>query len=239
MLLRGKRLFYPFSRVQTVILDPPAGKPLATMIFFHGLGTNGHDFEPVARQLMPILPMRWVLPSANEIPVDLNAGQPIAAWYDLNDLTRADGVDWATVAVTRTFVRNLVAIEHERAPELPILLGGFSQGASISLHCGFDAPAAIKGIAALSGYVLAKSGESGLPANLDAAKVPAVFMGHGQWDDVVPLELAESSRDILLQAGVKVDWHTYPMPHSVCPQELQDLVFWLMTLLGIRLEEKE
>jgi phospholipase/carboxylesterase len=223
--------------VQSIIIDPPSRKPLATIIFLHGLGANGHDFEPIAKQLMPILPLRWVLPNACSIPVTINGGMELAAWYDMTDLTRADGVDWDTVACTRLFVRNLIKLENERAPEIPIILGGFSQGAAMSLHCGFDAPVALKGIAALSSYVMAKKSETGLPKALDGKTAPKVFMGHGQWDDVLPLELAEAGRDALVTAGVSVDWHTYPMPHSVCPQELQDLVLWLMALLDVKLEE--
>lgn len=203
------------------------------MIFLHGLGANGHDFEPIAQQLMPILPLRWVLPHAPSIPVTINGGMDLSAWYDLTDLTRADGVDWDTVAATRTFVRNLIKIENERDPSLPIILGGFSQGAAMSLHSGFDSPVPLKGIVALSSYLMAREGQTGLPVGFDAAKAPAVFMGHGEWDDVVPMELAERSRDTLRNAGLQPEWHTYPMPHSVCPQELQDLVFWLMTQLGI------
>jgi phospholipase/carboxylesterase len=225
--------------VESIIIDPPAQKPLATIIFLHGLGANGHDFEPIARQLMPILPLRWVLPNACSIPVTINGGMDLPAWYDLTDLNRADGVDWDTLAGTRQFVRNLLRIENERAPEIPLILGGFSQGGAVSLHCGFDAPVAVKGVIALSSYLMAKAGETGLPAALDAKDAPPVFMGHGMWDDVVPMELAEMSRDSLQKAGLKLDWHTYPMPHSVCPQELQDLVFWLMGLLGVEIQKPQ
>lgn len=188
---------------------------------------------------MPILPLRWVLPNACPIPVTINGGMDLPAWYDMTDLSRADGVDWDTVDCTRLFVRNLIKLESERAPEIPILLGGFSQGAAMSLHCGFDAPVALKGIIALSSYMMAKEGETGLPESFDAKTAAPVFMGHGSYDDVVPLELAEASRGTMLKAGVNVDWHMYPMPHSVCPQELQDLVFWLMARLGISFPQDE
>jgi len=186
---------------------------------------------------MPILPLRWVLPNACPIPVTINGGMDLPAWYDMTDLSRADGVDWDTVACSRLFVRNLVKLEGERAPEIPVILGGFSQGGAMALHCGFDAPVALRGIIVLSAYLMAKEGETGLPNAFDAKKAPPVFMGHGEWDDVVPPELAEASRETLIRAGVSLDWHGYPMPHSVCPQELQDLVFWLMARLGIRVEE--
>jgi len=221
--------------VQSIIVEPADGvKPLATVVFLHGLGANGYDFEPIARQLMPVLPLRWVLPSAPSISVTLNGGVEMPAWYDITDLTKADGVDWDSVAHSRQYVRNLLKIERTRAPDLPLILGGFSQGGAVSLNAGFDSPARLKGIIALSAYLIAKEGESGLPSGLDAKNAPPVFMGHGEWDDVLPIELAERSMTIMRDAGIATEWHTYPMPHSVCPQELQDLVFWLMRLCGIQ-----
>ena len=228
-------MFDPILYVQSIIVEPnDATKPLATVIFLHGLGANGHDFEPIARQLLPVLPLRWVLPSAPSIPVALNGGMDIPAWYDISDLTRADGVEWDSVAHSTQYVRNLLKIEQTHAPDLPLILGGFSQGGSISLHAGFDSPVPLKGIVALSAYLMAKTDESGLPEGLDAQSAPPVFMGHGEWDDVLPPALAEHSMLALRKAGIDVEWHTYPMPHSVCPQELQDLVYWLMRLFGIK-----
>jgi len=179
--------------------------------------------------------MRWVLPHAQEIPVTINGGMSMPAWYDITDLSRSNGVDWDSVTTTREYVRKLLLAEHERAPDLPIFLGGFSQGAAISLHTGFDSPVRLKGIIALSGYLLAQEGENGLPEGLDAPTAPSIFMGHGTWDDVVPPELAESSHNAMKNAALDIEWQTYPMPHSVCPRELQDLVFWLMKQLGIKL----
>jgi phospholipase/carboxylesterase len=221
--------------VQSIIVEPQNNiKPLATVVFLHGLGANGHDFEPIARQLMPVLPFRWVLPNAPSISVTINGGMDIPAWYDVTDLTRADGVDWASVSYTRQYVRNLLKIENARDQSMPLILGGFSQGGAVSLHTGFDSPVPLKGIVALSSYLMAGQGESGLPAGFDAKNAPPVFMGHGEWDDVLPPELAEASMRTMQNAGIIVEWHTYPMPHSVCPQELQDLVFWLMRLCGIK-----
>ncbi len=221
--------------VKSVIVEPTGTAPLAVIVFLHGLGANGHDFEPIARQLLPVLPMRWVLPHAPSMPVTINGGMPMPAWYDLTDLSRADGVDWQSVERTKIYIRSLLEEEQARNPGLPIFLGGFSQGAAISLHCGYDAPVPIKGIVALSGYLLAKSGQSGLPAQLAPETAPALFMGHGDWDDVVPPALASNSRDVIREAGLDIEWHNYPMPHSVSPRELQDLVFWLMRQLGIQL----
>ncbi|MFA5257903.1 MAG: hypothetical protein WC360_07125, partial [Opitutales bacterium] len=143
--------------MDSVIVTPPPGtNPIATVLFLHGLGANGHDFEPIARQLLPILPMRWILPHAPSIPVTINGGMSMPAWYDITDLGRPDGVDWGSVARTREFVRDMLRLEHVRAPEIPLILGGFSQGAAIALHTAFDAPVPLKGVIALSGYLMAK-----------------------------------------------------------------------------------
>lgn len=222
--------------MERIIVEPQDRAPLATIVFLHGLGANGHDFEPIAQQLLPILPLRWVLPSAPEIPVTINNGMRMPAWYDITDITRAEGVDWESVAKTKEFVRCLVEAEHLQSPGNPLFLGGFSQGGAISLHTGFDSPVPLAGIIAMSSYLMARQGDNGLPSGLDVTCAPKIFMGHGTWDDVVPPELAEQSHQILQKAGIDVEWHTYPMPHSVCPQELQDLVFWLMARLNIQVD---
>jgi len=225
--------------VKSIIVEPRGAKPLASVIFLHGLGANGHDFEPIARQLQPVLPLRWILPSAEAIPVTINGGMEMPAWYDITDLARADGADFLSASHTRDFVHGLIALERGRDAETPIILGGFSQGGAITLFSAFDSPVPLKGIIALSAYLLAEEGKSGLPEDFDPAKAPPLFMGHGEWDDVVPPELADASRIRLQEAGVDAEWHTYPMPHSVCPQELQDLVFWLMKVLGVQMQGAE
>jgi phospholipase/carboxylesterase len=225
--------------MKSIVVEPKGVQPLASVIFLHGLGANGHDFEPVARQLMPVLPLRWILPNAEPIPVTINGGMEMPAWYDLTDLSKSDGADFLSAGHSRDYAHELIALEHRRDENLPIVLGGFSQGGAIALFSGFDSPVPLKGLIALSSYLLAREGESGLPADFDGAKAPPVFMGHGEWDDVVPPELAEASHATLVAAGVNVEWHTYPMPHSVCPQQLQDMVFWLMRVLGIRMQGAE
>lgn len=215
--------------MDSVIVEPAGGSPY-TLVFLHGLGADGHDFEPVARQLMPVLPMRWVLPHAPIMPVTINGGYRMRAWYDITSLDRADGVDWDTVAATREAVCALLQEEAARGPQR-LLLGGFSQGGAISLHCGFDSPVPLAGIVALSTYLLARDGQTGLPAGLDTATAPQVFMAHGTMDPVVPPEMAVRGRDAMQAAGLRVDWRTYPMAHSLCPREAQDLLGWLRGLL--------
>lgn len=213
-----------------LILEPQQGvETLGTLIFLHGLGANGHDFEPVARQLMPQLPFRWVLPHAPTLPVTINNGWRMPAWYDITSLDRADGVDWNTVSDSRSFLHELLEAEASRNPR-KLLVGGFSQGGAIALASSFDAPVAVDGVIALSTYLLRQAEESGLPATLDTDRVPSVFMAHGTEDQILPLELARQSAQVLRDAGINLEWHEYPMPHSVCPKELQDLAQWLLRL---------
>jgi len=215
-------------QMEHVLVEPRNSKPLANVIFLHGLGASGHDFEPVAPQLQDVLPMRWVLPHAPEMPVTINGGYRMPAWYDLTDLQRRDGVDWATVEKTANAIRGLLIAERDAHPDMPLILGGFSQGAAISLLVGLDSPVPLAGVVSLSGYLLARDGV-GL---LEASKgFPPVFMGHGAWDDVVPAELALTSLNELNGIGVGVEWHSYPMMHSVCPREIDDLQRWMAARL--------
>lgn len=202
---------------------------LGTLVFLHGLGANGHDFEPVARQLMPLLPFRWVLPHAPDLPVTINNGWRMPAWYDITSLDRADGVDWDTVKNSCTFLHGLLQQEAALKPR-KLLVGGFSQGGAVSLASAFDAPVAIDGVIALSTYLLRKGGASGLPEQLKPDQAPSVFMAHGTQDQILPLELARQGAQALRDAGIDLEWHEYPMPHSVCPKELQDLAQWLVRI---------
>lgn len=249
--------------MKSIVVEPKGVKPLASVIFLHGLGGNGQDFEPIALQLMPVLPLRWILPNAEAIPRTINDGNdklddyrsakalkrarkndvyipPIhmempACWYDFTDLSRSDGADFLSAGHTRDYVHELIALEHKRDESIPLLLGGFSLGGVITLFSGYNSPVPLKGMIALSAYLLAKEGESGLPADFDPAKAPPLFMGHGKLDYVISPEQADSSRIRLQEVGVNVEWHTYEMPHCIIQQELNDLVFWLMRLLGVEL----
>jgi phospholipase/carboxylesterase len=167
------------------------------------------------------------------MPVTINSGMAMPAWYDMLDLDSAGSVDWATVAASRAQIEALIKAEHERAPLTPLFLGGFSQGAAMSLHTGLGTKVPLAGVIALSGYLLAKDGETGLPAGFSQLSAPPVFMGHGTWDDVLPIELSETARQVMHKAGMRIEWHSYPMPHSVSPRELQDLVYWFMNALGL------
>jgi phospholipase/carboxylesterase len=207
-------------------------KPDAAVIWLHGLGADGHDFEPIVPELrLPgALPLRFVFPHAPVRPVTLNQGMRMRAWYDI---LRLDGgaEDDAGIRASQGLVEALIAEEVKKGIEAArIVLAGFSQGGAIALHTALRHPAPLAGVLALSTYlplnrtVKAEAGEAN-------RKTP-IFMAHGQYDDIIPLARAEQSRKILAEAGYDVQWKTYPMPHSVCAEEIADIASFLVRILG-------
>ena len=211
----------------------PAGPPAACIIWLHGLGADGHDFEPLIPQLgiVEALDVRVVLPHAPRRPVTINGGLVMRAWYDI----AAPDLRWyEDDAGIRDSARRLSAlIERETAGGIPverILLAGFSQGGAIALHTGLRHPQPLAGILALSTYLpLADT----LSAEAAAAnRTIPILMAHGDRDPVVPPSLAQQSRRRLEQQGYNVAWHSYPMPHALCPNEVADIREWLVQTLG-------
>ena len=210
----------------------PAGAVLASIIWLHGLGADGHDFEPLIPQLGVVdeLGVRVVLPHAPRMPVTVNGGMVMPAWYDIagTDFRQAEDAHGI-----RTSSRRLAAlIEREIARGIPparIVLAGFSQGGAIALHTGLRFPERLAGILALSTYLpLAPD----LPDERTAANADIPIMqAHGEQDPVIPLALAVATRDRLRALGYSVDWHTYPMPHAVYPAEIEDIRDWLHGVL--------
>lgn len=211
----------------------PAGRPRACIIWLHGLGADGHDFEALVPQLdvVATLGVRVVLPHAPRRPVTINGGMVMPAWYDIlaPDFTR--GQDSAGVHESEQQLQALIRRETDSGiPAAQILLAGFSQGGAIALYTGLRYPQPLAGILALSTYLpLADSlATSATAANL---AVP-IMMAHGTQDPVVPLSLAVQSREVLQQQGYRVAWHSYPMQHAVCPEELRDIRDWLAQRLA-------
>jgi phospholipase/carboxylesterase len=210
-----------------------APNPTAAVIWLHGLGADGNDFAGLVPELdldgCP--PIRFVFPHAPKIPVTINGGYVMPAWYDIlgtNLVDRQDdrGIQKSEWAIT-ALIENEVArgIPHDR-----IVLAGFSQGCAMALHTGLRLPHKLAGIMALSGYLpLADR----FPSERHAAnaKTP-VFMAHGTMDPVVILKRGEDSRDALAAMGHPVQWHTYPMQHSVHPHEIADIANFLKQVLG-------
>ncbi len=202
-------------------------RPDAAVIVMHGLGADGNDFVPVIPELAlpPSLRARFVFPHAPLRPVTINAGMVMRAWYDVLQLG-GGREDEAGIRASQALIEAFLAQEKARGiPAGRIVLAGFSQGGAMALQAGLRHPERLAGIAALSCYLpLAASlaGEAG-PA---AREVP-IFMAHGAHDDLIPLGLAQRSRDRLLELGFRVAWHAYPIAHGVCAEEIRDVGRWL------------
>jgi len=207
--------------------------PAAAVLWLHGLGADGYDFEPVvpALCLPDALPVRFVFPHAPMMPVTINAGMVMRAWYDVLALEGERREDEAGIRASQARVEALIAREGARGiGPGRLVLAGFSQGGAIALQAGLRHAARLAGILALSTYLpLAGTlAAEAHPANRD---VP-IFMAHGQHDPLVPVARARRSRDLLEQAGYGVEWREYPMPHAVCDEEIAAVGRWLGTVLS-------
>lgn len=209
-----------------------AAEPDAAVIWLHGLGADGYDFEPVVPELRlpPHLRLRFVFPHAPVRPVTINMGMPMRAWYDI--LQMGGGrEDEAGIRASQAQVQSLVEREKSRgvAPQR-IVLAGFSQGGAIALQAGLRHAERLGGILALSTYLpLAGSlAAERSPANRDTP----VFMAHGMQDPMIALARARESRAALEALGYAVEWKEYAMAHSVCGEEIVDIAAWLLRLLA-------
>ncbi len=205
----------------------PAGKIRGVVIWLHGLGADGNDFVPIVRELgLPAdAGIRFVFPHAPKMPVTVNAGYVMPAWYDIAQPDLGRQQDEAGIRASERAIRALIERESMRVPSERIVLAGFSQGGAVALHTALRYPQPLAGILALSTYLpLAETlAAEAHPAN---AQVP-IMMAHGLQDPIVAPALAEASRQRLVQLGYQVAWHTYAMPHSVCPEEIEDIGRWL------------
>ncbi len=202
--------------------------PAWSIVLLHGLGADGHDFAPIVPELLrPGWPaIRFVFPHAPVRAVTINGGARMRAWYDIRDLDLDQRADEKGVRESMAQVEALVQREGERGvPPSRVLLAGFSQGGAIALAAGLRREAPLAGIVALSTYLPMASTTAAelVPASLRSP----VFMAHGTQDPVVPASLGLLSRDMLRKFGAAVDWHAYPMAHSVCGEEIRDLGDWL------------
>lgn len=205
--------------------------PAATVIWLHGLGADGHDFEPIVPELrLPAAPpVRFIFPHAPQRPVTINGGMHMRAWYDI--FTLGGGAeDAAGIRASQALVEGLVAAEVKRGiPHDKIVLAGFSQGGAIVLHTALRCGRRLAGVVALSTYLplREKLEEERAVANNDLP----IFMAHGQYDNMIGIDRAMLSRDALVVLGYKLDWHAYPMPHSVCPEEIAHIAAFLQRIL--------
>lgn len=208
-------------------------QPVASIIWLHGLGADGHDFEPIVPELaLPdSLPVRFTFPHAPYRPVTINSGYEMRAWYDIAMDTRGFRQDEAQILESEQSVRALIATERARGfDSRRILLAGFSQGAAIALHTGLRYPEPLAGIMALSMPIPLPEH---IPAERHAAnaQVP-VFLAHGTQDRVVPYPMGEYARRLLDQLAIPVEWHAYAMDHTVSHEEIADIRVWLLRVLG-------
>jgi phospholipase/carboxylesterase len=222
------------STLETVEVGPPRPAD-AAVVLLHGLGADGHDFESLVPELrLPPSPsVRWVFPHAPVRPVTLNGGMRMRAWYDILGLDHRSIEDEAGLRESADAVRALLRRERERGiPADRIVLAGFSQGGAMALFTALREGERLGGVLALSTYLPLRDAleREAHPAN---AAVP-IFMAHGTFDPIVPLALGEGSRDLLRQRGYDVEWHDYPMPHSLCAEEVGDLRDWLLRVLPER-----
>ena len=207
--------------------------PQVAIIWMHGLGADGNDFVPLVRELdLAGLPgIRFVFPHANTMPVTINGGYVMRAWYDISgaDLVRRE--DEAGLRASQAQVEALIAREKARGiPASRIILAGFSQGCAMALQTGLRHPETLAGMLCLSGYLPLAAR---LAAERSAASLATpIFMAHGRADGVVPFARAQESRELLAAAGYRIEWHDYNMQHSLCLEEVQDISAWLRTVLA-------
>lgn len=207
--------------------------PVATIIVMHGLGADGRDFLPFAEQLdlTSVGAVRFLFPNAPVMPVTVNGGYPMPAWYDIltADLVRLE--DEAGLRQSQLQIEALMATEKARgiAPSR-IVVAGFSQGCALALMVGLRQAEPLAGIVGMSGYLplVDKIAAEHTRASL---KTP-IFMAHGTRDGVVAMPRATASREALAKLGYTVEWHEYPMEHSVCPQEVSDIEKFLQRILS-------
>ncbi|HLS06002.1 MAG TPA: alpha/beta fold hydrolase [Wenzhouxiangella sp.] len=212
--------------MEQVVVDT-GRNPRHAVVWLHGLGADGHDFEPIVPQLSAASAraVRFIFPHAPVRPVTINGGLPMRAWYDIFgvDIDRnqdAEGIAASVAAIDALLDEQLAAgIEPHR-----IILAGFSQGGAIALRCGLARAPALGGVVGLSTYLL---GADSLDEWANGNELPPVFMGHGTQDPIVPAALGESSARRLEEAGYAVQWQAWPMAHSVCAEEIAALDAWL------------
>jgi phospholipase/carboxylesterase len=207
-----------------------APDPQACVIWMHGLGADGNDFAPLAAEIDLPVGVRYIFPHAPMMPVSINDGYVMRAWYDISDpAIRREDEDG--VRASQQSVEALLARERSRGiAAARIVLAGFSQGGAIALQTGLRHTERLAGIMALSTYV-PLAGQLAKEASAANRGVP-IFMAHGSADPMIAFARAQASRDLLMQQGYAVEWHEYRMQHAVCPQEIADIGAWLARVLA-------
>jgi phospholipase/carboxylesterase len=223
----------PLETIEHATGAQPGAQPGASLIVLHGLGADGNDFVPLCQELRleAIGPLRFVFPHAPIQPVTINNGMRMRAWYDILSLGGERREDEAGLRASQAEVEALIARERGRGiPAERIVLMGFSQGCAMTLMTGLRHAERLGGMVGLSGY-LPLASQTAAERHAANANTP-LFLAHGRHDPVIPLARAVASRDALLALGQPLEWHDYPMEHSVSPAELADLNRWLLRVLA-------
>jgi phospholipase/carboxylesterase len=219
------------TQLQSIELATGAD-PVGSVIWLHGLGADGWDFVPIVREL-PLpeeLQLRFVFPHAPTRPVTINNGLEMRAWYDIKQSDIARVPDERGIRESQASVESLIAREKARGIAAGrIVLAGFSQGGAIALQTALRYPKRLAGVMALSTYLPIAATLAGERSEANA-QIP-IFMAHGQYDDIIPVQRAQQSRAALEKLNYGIEWHDYPMPHSVCGEEVRDIAAWLSRLL--------
>ena len=216
------------------VLEAQTGEnPVATILIMHGLGADGRDFVPIAQQLdlSSVGPVRFLFPNAPTIPVTINGGYVMPAWYDIlvPDLVKRE--DEAGLRQSQLQIEEIITNEKARGiPASRIVVAGFSQGCAMALMVGLRHAESLAGIVGMSGYL--PLADTTTAEHTAASLQTPIFMAHGTRDGVVALPRATASRDALVAIGYAVEWHDYVMEHSVCPQEVLDLQVFLKRVLA-------
>lgn len=222
------------SAAETVEIET-GPNPTGSVIWLHGLGADGHDFEPIVPQLrLPdSVPLRFVFPHAPVRPVTINGGMSMRAWYDIFSLDRDGPVDEDGIRDSAAILNALIAREQANGVDANrIVVAGFSQGGAIALHAALRYPQRLAGLMALSTYLPLLSYFAGEVVDNPAAvnaDIP-VFMAHGRFDPVLPMPMGRTSAERLIESGFSVEWHDYPMAHAVCAEEIEDIRAWLLSV---------
>lgn len=223
-------LFYKMTmdEILPTIEINPAKPAQRSVIWLHGLGADGSDFVPIVSELQSTqhLNIRFIFPHAPIMPVSINNGYEMRAWFDIYDIAIAAKIDESGISNSIKQLEKLIDKEVERGiPTENIIVAGFSQGAVIALNTGLCYSKKLAGILALSGYLpmADKVLQNASKINRDTP----IFLAHGSEDPIVPYALGKATYASLQQAGYPVTWHSYPMPHSVCPEEIDDIAKWI------------
>jgi phospholipase/carboxylesterase len=217
--------------LETIELES-SPNPTVAVIWMHGLGADGNDFVPIVKELdlrgCPAI--RFIFPHAATMPVTINGGYVMRAWYDILGTDIAKREDETGLRLSQKSIEQLIEREKSRGiPANRIILAGFSQGCAMALQVGLRYPEKLAGLLCLSGYVPLRDVLADERHN--ANHETPIFLAHGRADSVIPLQRAEQSRDLLSELGYTIEWHEYMMQHSVCAEEIDDISTWLQNVL--------